>query len=195
MENQGINSQVQSEEVIDQNLRDQYVGEIYIDDLYAYTNMYKSRYQYWEYDNGVIAGLKAHKGGYVFFCWQAALTESLWFVYRGMVKEAVVLDAIAMILTGVLSHFSWIAGVVFFIAMIMVRGILGIPLYYLHIKKAVEKRGLLRRSPVESKEAKERLEMAGKPSVARVIVYFLLKCFAAVCLDSILFSIFMMLRI
>lgn len=180
---------------IAEDLRDQYVGEIYIDDLYAYANAYQSKYQYWEYDNGVIGGLKAHKNGYVFFCWQAALTESLWFVYRGMVKEAIVLDAIAMILTGVLLHFSWIAGVLFFLAMIMVRGVLGIPLYYLHIKNAVEKRGLLRRFPVESKEAKESLEMAGKPSVARVVVYFLLKCFAAVCLDSILFSIFMMLRI
>lgn len=202
MNNQEINSHAEQEEVkditpkiTDEALRDQYVGEIYIDDLCAYTNFYKSKYQYWEYDKGVVGGLMAHKNGYVIFCWQAALTESLWFVYRGMVKEAAVLDAIAMVLMGVLLHFSWIAGVVFLVVMMMVRGIMGIPLYYLHIKKAVEKRGLLQRSPVESKEAKESLEMAGKPSWARVIIYFLLKCFAAVCLDSILFSVFAFLRI
>ncbi|MBQ4537835.1 MAG: hypothetical protein II994_09515 [Lachnospiraceae bacterium] len=177
----------------EKEMREQYVGEIYIDDLYAYANAYQSKYQYWEYDNGVIAGLKAHKNGYVFFCWQAALTESLWFVYRGMVKEAVIFDVITMVMAGVMLHFSNMAGLAVFLVMALVRGLLGIPMYYLHIKKAVEKRGLLRRSPLESKAARESLEKEGKPSKVRVVIYLLLKCFAAVCLDSILFSIFAML--
>lgn len=185
----------QETNVQDEQLQEKYVGEIFIDDLYAYVNVYNSKSQYWEHDKGLVGALRAHKNGYPTFCWQAALTESLWFVYRGMVKEAVALDIISMTLIGVLLHFSWIPGVLFFVAMLMVRGVLGIPLYYLHIKKAVDKRGLLRRSPVESEEARESLEKEGKPSWVRVVIYFFLKCFAAVCLDSILFSFFMWLRV
>lgn len=100
-----------------------------------------------------------------------------------------------MILGGILLHFSWKACVLVFILFAILKGFLAVPLYYIRIKDAVEKRGLLMRSSQEIPEIAESLGKEGKPSVWRVVLYLFLKCFAAICLDSILFSVFCILGI
>ncbi len=177
--------------------KDCYIGEIYQEDVYAYVNMKKdssnaSETPYWQIETGLVKSIREYQYDYTPFCWQAAITETLWYAYRGMIKEAIVFDAITLIFGGIILRFSWIFGILFFAFLAIMKGFLAVPLYYERIKKSVELRGLLMRSAGESEAAYESLKKEGKPSIMRAVFYLLGKCFAAICLDSILFSFFSM---
>lgn len=171
--------------------KNNYIGEIYAEDVYAYVNVSAAKaYR----EPGITGALKAHKAGCVSFYWPAALTETLWYAYRGMIKEAVFFDAVSMILGGIILHYSRKACFILFVFFAILKGFLAVPLYYIRIKDAVEKRGLLMRSSQEIPEIAESLSKEGKPSVPRAVLYLFLKCFAAICLDSILFTVFCILE-
>jgi len=165
------------------DLKDYYINGMYIEDIYAYTHANTS-------DKGIIANLKTYANGYAFFCWPAAFTESLWYVYRGMVKEAVLFDVIAMFLGGYLLHTTVWAGILVFVVLVIWRGLAAMPFYYRRVREALKQRRLEKRSPEEIPAVKESLAKEGKPSIIRVIVYLAIKCFAAVCLNDILYTIF-----
>lgn len=173
---------------------DYYIGPVYTEDLYAYTHMKAKKHdEYakpWQVETGIVRALRIHKTGLTAFCWPAALLGGLWYTYRGMVREAVVFDVFSMLFGGILIRFSFKASVVFFVILAIARGFAAVPLYYIKIQEAVEQRGLLMRSATESPAARKSLEEEGKPSVWRVLLYVFLKCFAGICLDSILFSVF-----
>lgn len=171
---------------------DKYIGEVYEEDVFAYTNM---NMQKWD-EKRIVKKLRAYKKGDLQFCWPAAFTEGLWHVYYGMIKPAVTYDLITMVIGGLLIRFSFGAFVCLWMILAFIKGFRAYPLYYIYMKKAVEQRGLLMRSPIKSKSAAESLRKAAKPSLSllRVAVYLFFKCFAAVCLDSIFFSMFCMME-
>ena len=176
-----------------------YIGDIYVEDIYAYTHMKKNKTaltsadtNYWEIESRLVTKLRAHKFENTTFCWAAALTETLWYVYRGMIKEAIIMDAMTMLLIGVLTHFSWKAGLIVWVLSMFVKGFLAIPLYWIQIKEKIEGRGLLMREPIENDTIRESLSREGKPNVGLTIRYFFYKCLAAICLHGVLFSVFAM---
>lgn len=164
------------------DIKDYYINGMYIEDIYAYTHANTT-------DKGIVDGVKTYANGYAFFSWPAALTESLWYVYRGMVKEAIIFDAVAMLLGGYLLHTTVWAGLLVFMALMIWRGMAAIPSYYKRLYRAIDQRGLFKRPPEEIPAVKESLAREGKPSVIRVIVYLILKCFVAVCMSDIVYTL------
>lgn len=185
-----------------EDFSDSYIGDICAQDVYAYVNIpidlqkvEKIQKTYWAYESPLVLGLREHKIGNTPFCRAAAFTATLWYAYRGMIREAVFFDSLSMVLGGILLHFSWIAGLVLLALLAIIKGFLALPLYYLRIRNAVEQRGLLMRGAELNMVAAESLKKEGKPSVPRAVLYLFLKCFTAVCLDSVLFSVFAVLGI
>lgn len=92
------------------DIKECYINNVYIEDVYAYVHMRHQEISKledissWEFENGIVAGMRAQMNGYTHFCWEAALAGTLWYVYRGMVKEALVFDVITM---GILSFLCY----------------------------------------------------------------------------------------
>ena len=161
------------------DIKDDYLNEMYIEDVCAYVHGDSG-------SEGIVENVKSYGNGYAVFSWPAALMGSWWYVYRGMVKEAVLFDVVTMFVAGYLFHTKVWAGLLVYAALMVWKGMAAIPSYYKRIYHAIEQRGLCKRLPEEIPAVKESLANEGKPSVVRVVLYLLVKCLAIVCVNDIL---------
>lgn len=176
-------------------IKEQYIGEVYAQDLYAFCNMKEKKYfepdtPYYEKENGIVVALRrqVQEDGSTPFWLEAALGGSLWYVYRGMIWFAILLDAIFLTIFQ-LAGVTWWGRFAVSIVFMIVCGYMAIPKYYNHIHACMKRRKLLMRSAVESENLKESLKKEGKTSIKSVIFYVIMRHIIIQCVEGIVFTI------
>lgn len=167
-----------------------YIGEVFVEDIHAFCNMSGNQFidfnvEIYKQETGVVPKLRLDAAGEKTFCWPAALT-SFWYVYRGMLKEAIIFDIILILICNLLPGLWDIFAISCFC---IIRGLYAMHLYNSYIKKRIQARGILMREAITCEILKENLAAEGKPSMKRVIIYALLECLVLICINSILFCI------
>lgn len=133
-------------------LQNQYIGEILCGDLYSYCA-----------NKNVVWKIRSYTEKKKVFHVPAMLLTTGWLAYYGMVKTAVILDIILYIVMNIIPN-NLIKIIVSIIYMVLF-GFLSIPFYYKHIRKKMDKRGLLMRSNIESGKVSQSLSKEGEASI------------------------------
>ena len=174
-----------------EKMRDLYIGEIYAKDVYDFCNMnlhyFNEDEPFYKRESKFVLKLRKSVEGGAAFHFPAALLGSLWLVYRGMLKKALIMDAIWIVFFELI--FSDVIGAIAAVIFLIIYGACAMPWYYQHIHNSIQKRGLLMRSPEESPELEKSLSKEGEPSVKRAVIYMVLRAFVIVCCKDIMFSI------
>ena len=100
---------------------------------------------------------------------------------------AVILDIVMGIILKILPGNRILFGICWLI-LALISGYKAIPLYYRRIRKTLEKRGLVMRTPVKSEELSASLRKEGGPSVKRLLIYTFIRYLVVQCIIGIEFS-------
>lgn len=163
-----------------------YMGEFRREDVFAFCNVeYEEWYTPCSRKCKIAGKVEAYYAGYRAFVWPAFFFRSLWFVYRGMLKTAIILEVIELVCYGILvlimtsdNRQLALGGAVIYLVSLLIYslclGFWGAECYGNYIRECLTDRKLERRENIPCVELKESLKKQGKPSWKRTIGYFLI---------------------
>lgn len=176
--------------------KDEYIGQFLRVDVLAFCNAVD------EDGNNLRAGMriarKVEKAikKYPTFSLSAFLFHSLWFAYRGMIGQAVLVDVFKLIfvLAGVIlpskSMVAWIVYLISYLIYGLVLGLYAVPWYGKYMSRCLKKRNLEQRKKISCDTLQDSLRRQGKVSVGRAVCYSVLHGMAF----FVVKSLFLLLR-
>ncbi len=159
----------------------EYIGDFWKEDVTAFCNAIKMNGQKSKTGTKLVENIEKSKKKYPTFVWPAFIFHSLWFVYRGMMVRAIVLDAIkiVMLLIGVaISSEEGAVRVLYVLGYVIYGFFLGlyaVPWYDKYVTTCLKERKLEKREYISCDELKESLARQGKPSLGRAVFYSVLQ--------------------
>ena len=156
----------------DQLYKEEYVGQILYYDLCAYCH-----------NMNIVEKLRRAAVHDKAFHVPAMLFTTGWFAYYGMMKTAIIIDIIRWVVLTLMPNglFKVIAAFVWMV----LTGFIAIPLYYKHINKIMNNRGLLMRADVKSEKISQSLAKEGQPSLKRALIYCVFLLLTIQCCNGI----------
>lgn len=180
---------------------EKYVGEFLKDDIEAFCHVsekYKYRYYAIQF-NGI-------ENGYKSFNLSAFVFGGAWFAYRGLMKEAFLVDLMGWVFTGVLQViWSWMllkeegtlaVAIIGMVIYALYLGFKSTPYYYGYVKNVLTNKGLAGRkaeefTKEENLEIEKKLLSEGAGSYKRAILHFVFfKVIGKLCWISLWFTLY-----
>lgn len=163
----------------------EYMGDFRREDIFAFSNVeYEEWYAPCSKKAKIAGKVESYFAGYRSFVWPAFFFRSLWFVYRGMIKKAILIEFVDLVLFACLVLTSLsdkekvvLTGAFFYLVGSLVYalylGFRAAGIYGNYIQKCLADRKLEKREKFPCADLKESLKKQGKPSWKLTIGYIL----------------------